>query len=128
MRTQTIDLYSVGGALKTLRMPEHQNWETVVAISEIHFREQFPHLSAYLRIRNVTGMGSLFRNEADRLTTELPKRMMDPHRPITASEAEELAARIILLRETAMLAQILVFPLSHAVHSDTVVVSLRRAA
>lgn len=129
MHTRPIDLYSVTGALKTLWMPEHQSWETVVAICEIHFREQFPNLSAYLRVQNVTGMKTLFLNEADRLTQELPGQMMDQHRPITAVEAEEIAARITLLRETAAIAQFLVFPLSGRTHPATdVVVPIRRAA
>ncbi|MFA9262172.1 MAG: hypothetical protein ACEQSB_02320 [Undibacterium sp.] len=128
MRTQPIDLYSAAGALKALRMPEHQSWESIIAIAEIHFRERFPQLSAYLRVQNVTGMEFLFGEEADRLTAELPGRMVVPHRPITANEAEELAARIVLLRETAMVAKALVFPLSHAVHPDHVVVPIRRAA
>lgn len=129
MRTPPTDLYSVTGALKTLRMPEHQSWETVVAICEIHFREEFPNLSAYLRIQNVTGMKTCFEAEAARLTRELPSQMMDQHRPITAVEAEEIAARILLLTETAAIAQFLIFPLSVTAHPATnVVVPIRRAA
>lgn len=125
MRQQDIGLYSISDALVALRSAEPPNWELVAAICGIHLQGHIPGLQNHLRVQNVTGMMSLFFDEADRLTRELPERMADPHRPLSASEAENLATRIVLLRETAAAANAIVFP---TVHHDAVVIPLRRAA
>ncbi len=128
MRQKDLGLYSIQSALATLRATEQPSWELVASISSIHFQDNFPRLPEYLRVQNVTGMMALFFDEAERLTRELPGRMTDPHRPLSAGEAENLAARIMLLREAAIAANAAVFPAQSAHHRDAVVIPIRRAA
>lgn len=128
MRQQDLGLYSIQSALATLRATEQPSWELVASISGIHFQDDFPRLPEYLRVQNVTGMMALFFDEADRLTRELPGRMTDPHRPLTAVEAENAATRIVLLREIAVAAAEIVFPARAVQFQSAAVIPIRRAA
>lgn len=125
MRQHDISLHSPQIALATLRAAEQPSWELVATICGIHFQDRFPWLQQYLRIQNVTGLRTRFLEEADRLTRELPGQMTDALRPLSAGEAEAIAVRIALLRETAAAANAIVFPMAH---HDAVVIPLRRAA
>ncbi len=127
MRHQDLGLYSIRTALTTLRTTRQPTWELIAAICLIHFRDRFPQLPEYFKFQNTTGMMTLFFKEADRLTQELPEQMMGPHRPLDASEAGDLAARIVLLREAAIAANAIIFP-AQAVRRDAVVVPIRRVA
>jgi hypothetical protein len=125
---QDLHLYPIQAALMALRAAEPPSWELVATICGIHFQDHFPQLPGYLRVQNVTGIMALFSEEADRLTRELPGQMTDPHRPLTAVEAENCASRITLLREAAIAANAIVFPAQAAHRHDAVVIPIRRSA
>jgi|GEM_PF-4697130 len=120
-------LYSIQEGLERLRAADPPTWELVATICGIHFQDAFPRLPDFLRVQNVTGMMELFSEEAARLTAALPLQMMDSHRPLTAGEAANIAARITLLREAAGAANVFIFPARALCHHDAAVIPIRRA-